>query len=161
MLVRDVNRTCIRFSSKFSDIVYNIRLTLVFFLYYVPVEYSGLLKVTKVSFSHPISNTNILNLVDSWSKTINPFDPINNSDWSPISFRNLSCQWPTQTWFSVQIMIWTDILYLCKLLGFSVTSKLTFTTWTVARSDVNRLQLADWLCKILKYLKFISVWVQI
>lgn len=42
-------------------------------------------------------------------------------------------------------MIWTDILYLSKLLGFTVTPKLTSKSSPLARGVVNGLLLAAWL----------------
>ena len=57
----------------------------------------------------------------------------------------LSCMCLTHALFSLKILICTDILYLCKLLGFSVTPKSVFTILTVARGDPNRLPLAAWL----------------
>ena len=38
----------------------------------------------------------------------------------------LSCMWLTHALFSLKILICTDTLYLCKLLGFSVTPKSVF-----------------------------------
>ena len=121
-----------------------------------------------------------LPLVASCSKNISPFYPTSNSDWSPISSRTLSCMLLTHASFLLQILIRTDILHLCKLLGLPVIPKSALTTLTVARDDANRLPLAVSLvvtlhlkslrsgrlseikrCGSWNYFKFHSVWVQI